>query len=415
LVHRHGVRHLLLASRRGPVTPGARELADELTALGADVTVAACDTADRDQLAGLLSAIPADRPLTAVVHAAGVADDGVIGSLDAQRLAGVLRPKVDAAWHLHELTQGIDLDAFVLFSSAAAVFGAPGQGNYAAANGFLDGLAQHRRQKGLPATALSWGLWATRNSGITGHLGDADFQRMARAGLTALDEQEGLALLDTALRQPAAWLLPMRLNLKVMRAPGNAVPALLRRLAHAPGQRAAAGGQRPSGLADELARMTEAEQRQLLGDLVRQQVATVLGHAADAMVDPGRAFKELGFDSLTAVDLRNRLNTLTGLRLPATLVFDYPTPEALAGYLQMEMAGTGLDPEQLVNQEIDRLEAALAADLDDLARARAKVRLQELLSQWDNPAAATDVASELQDASADELYDFVGREFGIAI
>ncbi|MEU8001742.1 SDR family NAD(P)-dependent oxidoreductase [Catellatospora sp. NPDC049111] len=415
LVVKHGVRHLLLAGRRGLAGSGAQELSDELTALGAQVTVAACDTADRDALASLLADIPADRPLTAVVHAAGVADDGVIGSLDPQRLAGVLRPKVDASWHLHELTQDADLDAFVLFSSAAAVFGAPGQGNYAAANAFLDGLALHRREQGLPATALSWGLWAARSSGITGHLGDADFQRMARAGLTALDEQEGLALLDAALGRPDPWLLPMRLDLRVLRAPGNAVPALLRGLVPIPGQRTAASGQQMSGLADDLARLGEAEQRELLGDLVRKQVATVLGHAAGAAVDPDRAFKELGFDSLTAVDLRNRLNTLTGLRLPATLVFDHPTPGSLAEHLRVALAGPGIDPERLVHQELDRLETALAADLDDLARARAKVRLQELLSQWDTPAATTDVTSELRDASADELYDFVGREFGIAI
>ncbi|WP_206443223.1 SDR family NAD(P)-dependent oxidoreductase, partial [Candidatus Protofrankia californiensis] len=198
LVTRHGVRHLLLTSRRGLAAPGAEQLRDGLTALGASVTVAAADVTERTALADLLAAIPAEHPLTAVVHATGVIDDGVVTSLTPQRLDNVLAPKADAAWHLHELTRGADLAAFVLFSSAAGILGSPGQGNYAAANAFLDALAGYRRGHGLPATSLAWGLWAGA-SGITGELTDADRERISRAGLRPLSAQDGLELFDAAL------------------------------------------------------------------------------------------------------------------------------------------------------------------------------------------------------------------------
>ncbi|GDY42851.1 hypothetical protein SANT12839_037330 [Streptomyces antimycoticus] len=338
LVAERGVRQLLLVSRRGDQAPGAAELGAELTELGAEVAWAACDVADRDALAATLGDIPAEHPLTAVVHTAGVLDDGVIGSLTPERIDHVMRPKVDAAWNLHELTRDQDLSAFVLFSSAAGVFGGPGQGNYAAANVFLDALAQHRAAQGLPATALAWGLWAGAGMGDT--LDEADITRMRRAGVPPLPVAEGLRLFDAALTVDEASLVPMRLDLAALRNQ-PAISPLLRGLVRVPARRAvdavAAGGE--SGLAGRLAGLSTAEQERLLLDLVRAQVATVLGYAGAETIGSGRAFKDLGFDSLTAVELRNQLNAVTGLRLPATLIFDYPDPQVLARHLRTELVG----------------------------------------------------------------------------
>ncbi|MEU0839172.1 SDR family NAD(P)-dependent oxidoreductase [Streptomyces sp. NPDC005962] len=345
LVAEHGVRHLLLLSRRGADAHGAADLVAELRASGADVTLAACDVADRDALAETLAAVPAAHPLTAVVHTAGVLDDGVIGSLTAERVDRVLPPKVDAAWNLHELTRELDLSAFVLFSAAAGTLGGPGQANYAAANSFLDALAQRRRAQGLPATALAWGLWAER-SGMTGELDDADIQRITRAGVAALSSDEGLALLDTALAVGDPALVPMHLDLASLRhADATMVPALLRGLvrggpARRTAESGAAGG---GGLAERLLVLSVPERDRLLLEIVCGQVAAVLGYAGPEAVGAGRAFKELGFDSLTAVELRNRIGAVTGVRLPATLVFDYPTPTSLAGFLRTEILGDQAD------------------------------------------------------------------------
>ncbi|PHQ51842.1 polyketide synthase [Streptomyces cinnamoneus] len=346
LVTAHGVRHLILASRRGADAEGARELEAELTGLGADVTFARCDIADRAALAELLAAVPAEHPLTGVVHTAGVLDDGVVSSLTPERLDAVLRPKVDAAVNLHELTRDLDLSLFALFSSAASVFGAAGQGNYAAANAFLDALAQHRRALGLPATSLAWGLWAERST-MTGHLKDADLARRESSGATALSSEEGLALFDAALAADRAVLVPVRVDLGVLRTQARAgraqVPTVLRDLVRVPVRRTAAavaaGG--ASSLARRLAGLSTADREREVRGLVRVHVAGVLGYTGPEAVDDGRAFRDLGFDSLTALELRNQLNTATGLRLPATLVFDYPTPTALAQFLLTELLGTG--------------------------------------------------------------------------
>ncbi|MFD9128052.1 type I polyketide synthase, partial [Kitasatospora sp. NPDC059571] len=343
LVAEHGARHLLLLSRRGIEAPGAAELAAELAEAGAAVTLTACDTADRDALARALADIPAAHPLTAVVHTAGVLDDGIVDALTPERLATVLRPKADAAWHLHELTAGHDLAAFVLFSAAAATLGGPGQANYAAANAFLDALAHHRQARGLPATSLAWGLWAER-SGMTGTLDSADLQRISRAGVAALSSAEGLALLDTATALGGPGYVPMRLDTAGLRgrAASPALPALLRGLVRAsarPEARTVAG----TGTAEpghRFAALPADERARALLDLVTGEVAAVLGHTGADAVEPALAFKELGFDSLTAVELRNRLTAATGLRLPATLVFDYPTPQALAGHLDTRLAGS---------------------------------------------------------------------------
>ncbi|WP_189083169.1 type I polyketide synthase, partial [Mangrovihabitans endophyticus] len=329
LVARHlagrGVTDLVLVSRRGPDAPGAAELAAELGA-----RVVACDVADRDAVRDLVASLP---DLRSVVHAAGVLDDGVVESLTPQRLAAVQRPKIDAAWHLHEAVADRDLDAFVLFSSVAGLLGNPGQAGYASANAYLDALAEHRWQAGLPATSLAWGPW-TRTGGMTADLTDADVERMTRAGLPPLTEQQGLALFDAAVAAEAATVVPVRLDLTALRALGD-IPPLLRGLVRTPAKRAAAAGD----LVRRLTGQDPAAQTQTLLEIVRTQIAQVLGHAGTAAVEPGKAFQDLGFDSLTAVELRNRLGTVTGLRLSATVVFDYPNASALAGHLRDELLG----------------------------------------------------------------------------
>ncbi|WP_420894672.1 SDR family NAD(P)-dependent oxidoreductase [Streptomyces alboflavus] len=338
LVAERGVRDLLLVSRRGIAAEGAEDLRDELVALGAEVTYAACDVSDRDALAALL----AEHPVTAVVHTAGVLDDATIGSLTPDRIDTVFRPKVDAAWHLHELTRDLDLSAFVLFSSASGVFGGPGQGNYAAANTFLDALAQHRRAAGLPATSLAWGLWAEA-SGMSGQLDEADVKRMSRGGLIPLRTAQGLALFDAAGTTGRAVLAPVPLDLPGLHRQARSHPVavvlrgLVRGTVRRTVERAAVAG---SALAESLVGLSDAEREKTLLTLVQEHVAMVLGHSSPHAVAPDRAFREVGFDSLSAVELRNNLNAVTELRLPATLVFDHPTPAAVAAFLGSELAGS---------------------------------------------------------------------------
>ncbi|GAB1639958.1 hypothetical protein KRMM14A1259_03810 [Krasilnikovia sp. MM14-A1259] len=330
-----------LLSRSGPAAAAASGLAAELATLGADVRVLAGDAADRGALAAVIGGSP--HPLRSVFHTAGVLDDGVVTALTGERLAAVMRPKADAAWHLHELTAHLDLDHFVLFSSAAAVFGAPGQGNYVAANSFLDAVAAHRRAAGLPATSLAWGLWADV-SGLTGQLSDGERARMSRNGITALSAHEALTLMDLAVSRDEAVLVPARLDVAGLRlhaARGGDVPPLWRALVGGPARRTAASAAAAAAdsLRQRLAALSPAEGAAVLLELARTHIAAVLGHASGDAIEPRRAFSDLGFDSLTAVDLRNRLNAATGLRLPATLVFDYPNPGALAAHLRERLLG----------------------------------------------------------------------------
>ena len=342
LVARHlaaarGVRHLLLLSRRGAAAPGAADLVAELTGLGASVEVAACDAADRRALAEALDSVPAEHPVTAVVHAAGVLDDGVVTALTPARLATVLRPKADAAWHLHELTAHLDLDAFVLFSSAAGLIGTAGQGNYAAGNAFLDALVTARRAAGLPAVSIAWGPWAAAD-GMTAANGEDDLRRLTLRGTPPIAPERGLQLFDAALSSEAPVLAAIRFDLAALRS-APAVAPVLRGLIRSSRRSAATGPASAGALADRLRRLDADARQDLAVDLVREEIAAVLGHHDARRIDADRALADLGLDSLTAVELRNRLSAATGLRLAATLAFDHPTVAAVAMHVTAEALG----------------------------------------------------------------------------
>jgi amino acid adenylation domain-containing protein len=409
LVGVHGVSSVVLASRRGPAAEGARELEDELSALGARVTIAACDVSDREQVAALLQSMPAEHPLGTVVHAAGVLDDGVIGSLTEARLDGVLVPKVDAAWHLHELTAPLELSAFVLFSSVSATLGAAGQGNYAAANAFLDALAAHRRAHGLPGVSIAWGMWE-QLGGMTAELSEASVARLEHAGMRVLTRERGLELLDALCAGTEAQVVASPLDLGALRAGARSQvpPAVLRGLVRVPQRRAAeaAGG----SLAVRLARAPAGEHERIALEVVLAQVATVLGHASAEAIDPRQTFKDMGFDSLAAVDLRNRLNADTGTRLPATLIFDHPNPAAVAERL---LEGLALpDPAAAVSVEaqLTQFERQLAEIVADDARRRSvTARLQDLLARLSIEEETLDDA-DVEHATADEVFALLDRE-----
>ncbi len=409
LVARHlveqGARHLLLVSRRGAEAEGALELQAELAALGAEAVLAACDVADRSQLQALLESVPPQRPLRAVVHAAAVLDDGVLDSLTPERLDRVLAAKADAAWHLHELTEPLELSEFVLFSSAAGVFGNPGQGSYAAANAFLDGLAAHRRARGMPATSMAWGLWEQAGGVATTQLSAVDRARLARTGFAPLSVEEGLELFDLARTREEALVVPARLDAAALRAlaRAGALPALLRGLVRVPAR--AAGQGAGEALARRLRAAPEAERPRVALDGVREEVAAVLGYGSAQAIDPRRAFRELGFDSLTAVELRNRLCAATGLRLPPTVVFDYPSAEALGGHLLGELFAETAGEPQSDEAQVRQTLAAIP-----LARLRAAGLLEALLELADGaqgpyPPAGEDPADGDGDGEAIDAMD----------
>ncbi|HEV3292252.1 MAG TPA: SDR family NAD(P)-dependent oxidoreductase, partial [Streptosporangiaceae bacterium] len=336
LVTGHGVRELVLLSRRGPAAPGASRLAAELAGLGAAVRVTAGDVADRAAAEGLLEWAGRAHPLAGVVHMAGVLADATIGALDDGQLERVLAPKVAGAWNLHELTADAGLEMFAMFSSAAGVLGTSGQGNYAAANAFLDALACWRRRRGLAGLSLAWGLWE-QASEMTGHLGQTDLTRLWRAGLLPLSSAEGLGLFDAGLAGSAAAALAARIDTGTLAAQARSgeLPALLRGLVRGPARAGWPGrtGPDPGGLTGRLAGLDSGQQQDLVLQVIQAQAAAVLGHASPDAIEPEAAFRDLGFDSLTALELRNRLVTATGLRLPSTVIFDYPAPVTLAAYL----------------------------------------------------------------------------------
>ncbi|RNG30533.1 SDR family NAD(P)-dependent oxidoreductase, partial [Streptomyces botrytidirepellens] len=414
LVARHGIRRLLLVSRRGPDAPGAPELAAELGELGAQVTLAACDTADRAALAKLLESVPERHRLTAVVHAAGLLRDATVEALTPAQVDDVLRAKADAAWNLHELTRDLGLSAFVLFSAAAGLLGAAGQGNYAAANAFLDTLAQHRHAQGLPATSLAWGYWE-QATGMTGDMTDADRARLARAGIVGLETEQGLALLDIALASGLPTLAPIRLDLATLRrqARDTEPPALFRTLVRGGTSQAAAkaAGVSAADPAQSLAALSEEDRQQALLRLVRGHTATVLGHDAAESIHPAQNFRELGFDSLTAVELRNRLGAATGLRLPATLVFDHPTPTAVVRLLDELLVPAGAARTGSLLADLDAIGAALGTVADDPEqRTRIAGRLRELLRRVDGDGEEVSAEDDLDSATDEELFQVLDGE-----
>jgi pimaricinolide synthase PimS1 len=344
------------------------------------------DTSDRCAIAEILAEIPSAHPLSGIVHAAGVMDNGLIGALTGEQIDRVLAAKADTAWHLHELTKNLDLSAFVMYSSAGGMVLAAGQANYAAANVFLDALAGHRRAAGLAATSLAWGLWEG-TAGAGREVTDVDLQRMNRSGLPELSFADGLALFDTALRSSDAVLVPIKINLPALRARQDEIPALLRGLARTAVRRPATA-ETPS-LQRELAGLTEAERARTVLDLVRGHVAAVLGHDTMAAIEPGRGFTELGLDSLAAIELRDRLRTATGLRLPATLMFDYPNSRALAGFLLAELATAEPADVALDDSVIKAMLASIS-----LEKVREAGMLEMLLEMADLTTPATGPSSD---------------------
>ncbi|MFE2376995.1 SDR family NAD(P)-dependent oxidoreductase [Streptomyces sp. NPDC059398] len=421
--------HLVLVSRRGGEAPGMPDLVGDLDGLGVRVTVAACDVGDREQLVDVLKGVS----LTGVVHAAGVLDDGIVGLLSLERLGAVLRPKVDAAWNLHEVTRdlGMELDTFVLFSSVAGVVGNAGQANYAAGNTFLDALAAHRHQQGLPAVSLAWGPW---ESGMAGQLTDAERQRLARQGLLPLTDARGLAVLDSARGRVEPLLVAAELDPAALHRTGE-VPPLFSGLVRGPhaggparpavdGRRSVPGqAEAQQRLAEQLGLLDRSEALETLRDLVLAQSAQVLGMSGPGRLDAARSFRDVGFDSLTAVELRNRLNSATGLRLPPTVVFDHPSPAALGGYLAEEMLGSASEESDALaaHSGLDRIEAAIAGLMaDEAARLRVTARLKDILGTLNGTAGTDDgdddgtsVADRIQSASDDDMFDFIDNQLGL--
>ncbi|WP_043239102.1 type I polyketide synthase [Streptomyces violaceusniger] len=432
LVRAWNIRHLLLVSRSGPDAPGAPELLAHLTDLGAQVRIAACDLGDPAQVAETLAGVDPAHLLTGVVHAAGALDDAMLPSQDPKRLARAWAAKAAAAAQLHTATAHLRLGMFVLFSSFASDLGTPGQANYAAANAFCDALATRRQAAGLPGLSVAWGLWAA-TSGLTARLADADLARIGRLGIKANSTEEGLALLDAARHHGHPHLLALHLDTGSLAAqtPG-ALPAPLRALATVGGSgrarpTAAAGGQN-TDWAGRLRGLPSTEQHRLLLNLVRTQAATVLGHADPGVVQPDASFKDLGFDSLTAVELRNRLAAATGLRLPAALVFDHPEAAVLAEHLRQELSpggepgahGPGVPQPHPVLNELVRLENSLSAVVvEDVDSGAVTARLETLLSKWKamcSPAEADDgnAVERLQVATADQVLEFIDNELGLS-
>ena len=417
LVDRYGVANVVLASRSGVQAQGISELVGQLREAGAQVSVVACDVADRDAVAALLAGIPQRYPLKGVFHAAGILDDGLIASLTPERVDAVLRAKVDGAWNLHELTQQLNLSAFTVFSSMAGIVGTPGQGNYAAANGFLDALAAHRRRRGLPGLSLAWGLWE-QASAMTQHLGERDKHRMSRVGLGALSTEQALELFDAAMLGERPVVVAARLNVAALNANSAALPPLLSELTTRPLRRVIHDNDAAvstTGLAARLNGLSADQRQRELVELVCSNAATVLGRSSIADISAGRAFQELGFDSLTAVELRNRLKTATGLTLSPTLIFDYPSPSVLAEHLGSRLR-TGTDQPSLITRFNDiarELQTLLdRPDWQPEDKAQLAARIHLLLATLSATHHSDESDADIDAATESQLFAILDEELG---
>jgi acyl transferase domain-containing protein/acyl carrier protein len=413
-----GAEHLLLVSRRGAGAPGAAELQVELEDAGAEVTIAACDVADREQLAALIESLPEQRPLGAVVHAAGASVTGVIDSMTAGDLEQALSAKAQGAANLDSLTAELDLSAFVLFSSVAAVFGS-GQGPYAAANAYLDALAAQRRARGLVATSVAWGAWD--GEGMAAQEGVGEIMRLH--GLDYMAPELALQALEGALLREETLIAVVNIRWEACAAVLTAtrslaliedLPEVQSALADTAGVDAQAAGRE---LQERLRDASAEERRQLLLELVQAEVSAVMGHSAQEMVDTRRAFNELGFDSLMAIELRKRLMAATGLALPVALVFNHSTTAALADYLLERLTEHAIAAGAPAHRELEQLEAAIAdSTMDGGERTAMQTRLQALIAQLNDLRRSqkdATVAEEIESASADEVIDFIDKQLGV--
>jgi NAD(P)-dependent dehydrogenase (short-subunit alcohol dehydrogenase family)/acyl carrier protein len=429
---RQGAPRLVLTSRSGPAAPGTAALAAELASAGhrgTAVEVIAGDAADRDQSAGLLARIAAGGPpLRAVLHAAGIGQATLLPDTTTAELAEITAAKAASAARLHELTADLGLEQFVLFSSIAATWGSGAQPGYAAANAFLDALAESRRRRGLPATSVAWGPWG--GGGMTDREG-AD--QLRRRGLRLMDPDLLIRALTQALDGEETQVTVADVDWARFAVPFTlrrssplieSLPEVRQALADGaggPGDGTAGDGPaaRDGGvaLARELASLAPAEQDRVLTGLVKSEAAAVLGHASAAAIEADRAFSELGFDSLTAVELRNRLSVVTGLRLPATLLFDYPAPATLAGHLREVLTPDETAAPASVLAELDRLESMLSSmTAADAESSRITARLETVMSKWKEARERMDgsaVAEKLESSTDDEVFDFIGKELGI--
>ncbi|MEU1236835.1 type I polyketide synthase [Micromonospora aurantiaca] len=415
---RSGVENIVVVSRRGMAAPGAQQLVDDLTALGAQAVVAECDASDREALAELIDQIPAEYPLTVVVHASAVLDDAMINDIRPEQIERVLQAKVDVAYNLHELTLDHELSAFVMFSSFAGSVASSGVGNYAPSNAFLDALAQHRRGLGLTATSVAWGAWA--GGGMAdGPLGDL----LHRHGVPEMTPEAAITALHQAVDHGEAFLTIADIAWErfsvafTATRPGPLISDLpdVRRLAAAEAVASVEVGDGPESLRDRLAGLPATERFAVLLGLVRSQVAAVLNYPSAESVDEHRAFRELGFDSVTAVELRNRLGSATAVALPVTLVFDYPTPTTLAEYLYAEVAHDDVVTPNALLDDLDRIAEGLdVVARDEAARVRATVRLQAMLSRLGQDSGGADIGRHLDDATDDELFAMVDKDLGIS-
>ncbi|WP_082129469.1 type I polyketide synthase [Mycobacterium haemophilum] len=421
LVSRYGVAHVVLVSRAGADVDGVAELIGQLHESGAQVSVEACDVADRDSVAAMLARIPTTYPLRGIIYAAGILDDGLISSLDPERVDAVLRAKVDGAWNLHELTQDRDLSAFVMFSSMAGIVGTPGQANYAAANSFLDGLAGYRQARGLPGLSLAWGLWEQAST-MTAHLADRDKARMSRVGLAPLSTERALELFDTALLGEIPLVVAAQLDRAALSDNAAALPPLLRQLSTRRARRviddaeAEATAASTAGLVARLQGLSAEQRHHTLVGLVCSNAATVLGNSA-ADINPERAFQDLGFDSLTAVELRNRLKTATGLTLSSALIFDYPTPMVLAEYLDAQLDTPSGEPNLMarfndITRELETLLRQTNWNSENKAHLSTRIRnLLTILSATEQPD-DEHLDDDIAAATESELFAILDEELG---